>query len=52
MGGSRRVDQWLCRGSPSRGFTPGHTDAQDYHAVLRMGVDDDGRDLNYGKTKC
>ena len=46
MGRSRRKNQRLCRGSTCRGIAPRHPDAQDNHAVLRMGVSENGRSVN------
>ena len=44
MGRSRRTNQWLCSGPTCRGTAPRHADAQDNHAVLRMGTGENGRD--------
>ena len=44
MGRSRITNQWLCRGPTCRGTAPRNADAQDNHAVLRMGTGEDGRD--------
>ena len=46
MGRGRGTNQRLCRGSTCRGIAPRHPNAQDNHAVLRMGVSENGRSVD------